>query len=484
MSGRDFLAKLREAFVPSVMPIVKCQVSRWGGVSTDEACNRYTIFGETLSKMAVTPEETEAAIQEYCSSDIVANGAVGAMVGQAIGDAIGAPLEFLDADESPFPRTAEDAKLVVQQKTDRESFFYPEVHPQSHSLQYFNVCNKFQLKSGQWTDDASMALCLADTMIVNGRYEGGDCRARYFNWWFHGYNNAFRVDDRRDFGRTSVGLGGNISKSIDDLLPLIGKASKDIPPRFEATGEDAGNGSIMRLSPVPVRYHSNVLEGMQQAAESSYATHPGPDAAACCRFITYFVTTAMHRKDRAVPMAQFLDNTIAEFKELVASKKIEEDTGITKLLALLNSAPPAPTEQCWNWRHDGQLEIKATLKARGRRYNGYPVIPGYFGSYCMDGLAMSLWAMRRTTRFSEAILHVVNLLGDCDTTGAICGQMVGAFYGYDGIASDDLGAHMRRVVHRWDPEFQWELRALWLYEDGCRDAAAAAASAAAPAAAA
>jgi ADP-ribosylglycohydrolase len=52
---------------------------------------------------------------------------------------------------------------------------------------------RFFLKPGQWTDDASMALCIADSLLVRSREQGLDCRdlrLRFLNWWDWGYNNA------------------------------------------------------------------------------------------------------------------------------------------------------------------------------------------------------------------------------------------------------------------------------------------------------
>ena len=52
------------------------------------------------------------------------------------------------------------------------------------------INNQFQLKPGQWTDDTSMGLCLADSILVRGGYDGSDARARYFHWCYGGKPNA------------------------------------------------------------------------------------------------------------------------------------------------------------------------------------------------------------------------------------------------------------------------------------------------------
>merc|ERR1719436_205486 len=99
---------------------------------------------------------------------------------------------------------------------------------------------------------------------------------------------------------------------------------------------------------------------------------------------------------------------------------------------LITSKPVNATESVWNWKSD-VLDIAGTLKARGETYNGYPVSAGYFGSFCMDGLAMALWSVYNSTSFDEAVTKSVNLCGDADSHGSITGQLAGALYGYSSI---------------------------------------------------
>ena len=79
-----------------------------------------------------------------------------------------------------------------------------------------------------------------------------------------------------------------------------------------------------------------------------------------------------------------------------------------------------------------------------------------------------LWAIRHacfwSTDFDSALLQTVNHLGDADTTGAIAGQIAGAFYGHRGIPAD----HLERM-RRWD-DGEIELRAALLrgLEEYCR----------------
>ena len=109
------------------------------------------------------------------------------------------------------------------------------------------------------------------------------------------YNNGFRFDAKRaawELGAGSVGLGGNISKSLYSVEAYYGKEHA-VPAFYEGTGEDAGNGSIMRLSPIPVMFHADVKQAEEEAVNQSRGTHPGNDAAASCQFMTYFMIRAI-----------------------------------------------------------------------------------------------------------------------------------------------------------------------------------------------
>ncbi|CAJ1358271.1 unnamed protein product [Effrenium voratum] len=144
-----------------------------------------------------------------------------------------------------------------------------------------------------------MALCLADSMLVHGGYHGGDLRVRWHMWWFQGYCNAFRYDDRR-VARTSVGLGGNVAKSLADVERICGRKEK-VPHVYGSVTNDAGNGSIMRLAPVPIAFHTDVNEAMEKAILQSRASHPSCDAAACCAFMAFFIVEAIGRHRSGKP---------------------------------------------------------------------------------------------------------------------------------------------------------------------------------------
>ncbi|CAE7241021.1 CPK2, partial [Symbiodinium pilosum] len=334
---------------------------------------------------------------------------MGAMVGMAVADSVGAFLEF----------------LPVGKKGSR---FNPD------TLQVEGSFNKFKLKPGQWTDDTSMGLCLADSLLVCRGYDGADIRVRFWNWWHRGYNNAFRRDSER---KGSVGLGGNVAVSLKDVM------DSSPSPRFESSRQDAGNGSIMRLAPVPIFFSSDPEKAAEFSEESSRTTHPGPIAAAACHFLGFFLARAINRESAGTTQtaSAFLDQTVEEYLSQEWPSAPHR-----KLVRLLRSAEPEGSrERCWNWRDADGPFLEETLEARGSTYNGYPVSPNYIGAYSLDGLAMAMHSFYHTTSFMEALTRCVNFLGDADSTGAICGQMAGAFYGLSAI-----DARLVSRLRRWD----------------------------------
>jgi ADP-ribosyl-[dinitrogen reductase] hydrolase len=355
------------------------------------------------------------------------------MVGMAVGDALGHPFEFMPTVDVPG-----------------ESYF------DLAKLQFHNESNSFHLRRGQWTDDAAMGLCMADSLIMRSGFKGRDMRVRFWCWWNRGYNNAFRKDSSRT---GSVGLGGNISKSL--MVMSRARSNEEIPDIYEAQGEDAGNGSLMRYTPIAIFHHSATMEEVYKySRQSSYTTHPGIIAAEACSLLGHLIVAALNLPEGPVDPKAFLEK---EMEEYMAKSGLMDKSGwgYDEMKWLVTAKPTRPTERCWAWKEES-LDIKSTLRARGMSYNGYPVSAGYFGSYSMDGLAMALWCIYHTTSFDEAVVRSVNLLGDADSHGSICAQLAGALYGYKAINRQFID-----WLTQWD-DHEFAVRAVLLHHLGAR----------------
>lgn len=89
----------------------------------------------------------------------------------------------------------------------------------------------------------------------------------------------------------------------------------------------------------------------------------------------------------------------------------------------------------WDWKNE-KYEISP------HRYN---ISPGYFGSYCMDAMALSLHYAYHSKNATKAILKAVNCGGDSDSVAAITGQIVGAIYGLETEILD-----LYKEMNKWD----------------------------------
>lgn len=379
-------------------------------------------------------------LMEWAASDTsgCADRAVGALVGLAVGDWVGVPLEFLPAVDEPG-----------SSRWNHKDFTYA-----NPNWEKMTGSERGLVQLGQFSDDTSMALCMADSLIVKRKFDGPDTRVRFWSWHVEGMNNAFRFDVKRE-NRVSFGLGFNISKSILALNP------GEVPsPAFDNPGcNDSGNGGLMRLAPVPIFFAApgHREEAMDAAAQSSLTTHPGAMATETARFLAYVLHDAINisaaDRDRSGGARSFLVGCCDRYSGLLGDRikaadpkaAPEEVEALTELLSLVSSSKPqAGKEQCWNWKSPS-LRIAETLAARGEKYNGHPVSAGYFGSYCMDGLAMALYAVANTKSFDECLERSVNFLGDADTVAAIACQIAGAFYGFSSI-----DPRYTKALNTWD----------------------------------
>lgn len=213
---------------------------------------------------------------------------MGALLGMTIGDSVGAPLEFMAVVDEPGSGGA---------CFDVDTCSYVG-----------RTRNMFGIKPGQWTDDASMGLCIADSLIVKGSCECSDMVARFWNWNCRGYNNAFRHDEERlgdeatrkfmieagldaTASLQSVGCGKGMQQFLFSL-------EENQPPPAQCPAEPAfdGNGALIRLAPVPVFCATRSAEECAEMARASArTTHSGREASEAAAFLGFLIHRAIQR---------------------------------------------------------------------------------------------------------------------------------------------------------------------------------------------
>jgi ADP-ribosylglycohydrolase len=183
----------------------------------------------------------------------------GAMLGLAVGDALGTTLEF-------------KAPGTFKPITDMLGG------------------GPFGLKPGQWTDDTSMALCLAQSLIDKRGFDPKDQMDRYCRWWREGYLNSTG---------TCFDIGATVRKSLESYL----RTGEPFPGSTDPL--TAGNGSLMRLAPVPLAFRRNIDLAIHNAGESSRTTHGAPTAVAACRYFAGLLLGALEGRSKEQLLSSF-----------------------------------------------------------------------------------------------------------------------------------------------------------------------------------
>lgn len=236
----------------------------------------------------------------------------------------------------------------------------------------------FELKAGEWTDDTSMALCLAESLRDRNGIDLRDQLDRYLDWWLNGHNSV--TGDCFDIGNTVRGALENFKLT-------------DNPHAGSTHPRSAGNGSIMRLAPAALFYASSPEKAIEAAAESSKTTHGAEECLDACRLFCALIVGALHGKSKS---------------ELLNSDFYAQ---------FVNQPPLASSIYAIS---QGSYKHKPASEIRG-------------SGYVVESLEAALWAFSNSDSFEAGALLAVNLGDDADTTGAVYGQIAGAYYGMKGI---------------------------------------------------
>ena len=230
----------------------------------------------------------------------------------------------------------------------------------------------FALEPGQWTDDTSMALCLAESLLRQDGFDAVDQMGRYVNWWRHGYLSSTG---------TCFDIGVATREALEEFCRTNNPFSGSTRP------DKAGNGSLMRLAPVAMFYHGDADALLHHAAESSRTTHGAQEAVESCVLFAQMLSAALAGNSR---------------EEILFGSR----AGL--------SAPNVLAIARGNYAKKPEAGIAGT-------------------GYCIASLEAAAWCFLNTDSFPAAVLAAANLGDDADTTAAITGQIAGAFYGVDGI---------------------------------------------------
>ncbi len=272
----------------------------------------------------------------------------GSLLGLAVGDALGAPVEFT------FPGR-----------------FVPVTGMRGGG--------RFRLPAGYWTDDTSMALCLAESLIACRGFDAADQLERYAQWLFEGRNSS---------RKHAFGVGQTTLQALSAY-----RRTKDATTCGRVQERSAGNGSLMRLAPVPLFYRDSTEQTLSRSGEASRLTHALPVCVDACRLLGGLIHQAL-RGAAKEELYLFAENMTGE-----NGTPLHPDVAAVAGGSFLRLEPP-------------------DIEAAG---------------HVAKTLEAALWAFSRANTFEEGALLAVNLGRDADTVGAVYGQLAGAYWGEEAV---------------------------------------------------
>lgn len=256
---------------------------------------------------------------------------LGTLIGLAIGDAMGAPYEFMN-----------------------KNVYIP--------TKEYAVGGYHNVDLGEYTDDTSMALCLANSLIECKEFDAYNQMEKYSQWYKNGYMSTRKY---------CFDIGNATRKSIDDFI-IHNIAYSEV-----TKNDESGNGSIMRLAPIPM-YYDNYEEMIKYAYLSSKVTHKSDESANSCVILATIIYNCYKFNDKDLILSNYFDDF-----SLIEKAKASTDT--------------VPT------------------------------------GYCKDTLEIAIRGFYNFDNFIDGLMYVISLGEDTDTVGAVYGQIAGAYYGLSQI---------------------------------------------------
>jgi ADP-ribosyl-[dinitrogen reductase] hydrolase len=303
--------------------------------------------------------------------------AAGVLIGMACGDALGAGYEF-------GPPLGPDVPVTM---TGGGSFGWAQ---------------------GEWTDDTSMAIAIAEVAATGQDLRTEEARdviaARWMGW-------AATAKDVGVQTRTVLSAGSRVAHSRGEIAPTGADLAAAAIAHHTRSGRSGGNGSLMRTAPIALAYLHDPIALVHAAQETSALTHHDPEAGEACALWCLAIRRAV------------LEGTL------------DLRAGLQQL--------PAGRAGLWGARLD---EAEAGQPA-DFDHNGW-VVQALQGAWSAITIAPTAHDASSSTEgpahFRRALEAAVRGGYDTDTVAAIAGALVGGLYGASAVP-----AHWRRKLHGW-----------------------------------
>ena len=285
------------------------------------------------------PKELASGPWRTLSLEEAQSKSAGAMLGLAIGDALGATLEFK-------PRDSSHVEDIVGG-------------------------GPFHLKPGEWTDDTTMALCLADSLLEQHDFNPRSFAQHLIEWYQHGKNSVNGI---------CFDIGATTKAALDSFL------ATGLTGRGPAGFRSAGNGGLVRVAPIVIYHRKSFAQTWTMAKAQSVVTHAAIEAVSATQFFAAKLWDALNGATKV---------------EVLEPRVLP----VTDRVLLINAG---------EYKSKSRDQISSS-------------------GYAIDTLEAALWSVWTTERFEDAVLTAANLGDDSDSVAALAGQLAGALYGIDAI---------------------------------------------------
>ena len=288
---------------------------------------------------------------------------LGGLWGSLVGDALGVPVEFKDR-----------ATVQANPVTDMQEY---GTHHQPR---------------GTWSDDGAMILCTIDSLL-NQEFDLNDMGRRFVRWMQDGLWTA--NGDVFDVGGTTTTALTRVANGTP--VDIAGG-------RTEGSN---GNGSLMRILPVVLRFAAEPIESFaDRISKTSAITHGHARSQMACVLYGLAIRKLLHGWKPEPAM----DSARVEF------------TGL----------------------YNRSAELARFQHLLEDNFHSMPESMVVSTGYVLHTLHASLWCLLTTRNFRECVLKAVNLGADTDTTGCVTGGLAGVLYGVNQIPSEWISSLPRR----------------------------------------
>lgn len=232
----------------------------------------------------------------------------------------------------------------------------------------------FDLPRGAWSDDTAMALCLAESLAERDRFDAADQLARYLRWQGDGHLSATGH---------CLGITAATARALAAAgRPVRGSAA---PPAETALDPEP----LSRVAPVVLHGFADPGAALMRAADAARFSSRSPQVHDACRLLAAMLHAALSSE----PLARVL----------APDPKLFADQPLHPEVAAIAARRPSPGD------------------------------PAPVGSGALAVLAQARWSFALGANFRDGTLRAINLGGDSDVIGAVCGALAGAYYGLAAI---------------------------------------------------